>query len=90
MPAERVPDIPRRRIPEGGSRPRSGPAWSAGWELLSDGRGHHRTEVIAAMRAASPISYRTARELLTLAVAEDVLTVVERDRYGRPTLKRTT
>ena len=87
---DRVPDVPRRYIPEGDSRPQSGPAWSAGWALLSDGAGHHRTEVIAAMRKASPISYRTARELLTLAVKEGVLTVVERDRYGRPTLKRPT
>jgi hypothetical protein len=90
MPAERVPDVPRRYVPEGGSRPQSGPAWSAAWELLSDGENHHRTEVIATMRKASPISYRTARELLTLAVKEEVLTVVERDRYGRPTLKRST
>jgi hypothetical protein len=40
------------------------------------------------MREASPISYRTARDILQQAVKTGLLEVVDRDRYTRPILRR--
>jgi hypothetical protein len=88
MATDKPADVPRRRRGAGGSRPSTRPAWEAAWKLLDDGGAHPRAEVIATMRDANPISYLTAREVLNEAVREGTLTVVERDRYGRPTLKR--
>jgi hypothetical protein len=88
MATDRPASVPRRRRGSGTPRPSTGPAWEAAWNMLADGRAHHRTDVIETMREANPISYLTAREVLNEAVREGILTVVARDSYGRPTLKR--
>ena len=84
-----APGVPRRSpgLLRYGSRPESGPAWEAAWKRLAEGPCP-RHELIAVMRAANPISFRTARELLIHAVASNVIEVAARDRYGRPTLRR--
>jgi hypothetical protein len=87
MATDEVPDVPRRHVPEG-ARPNGRAAWIAAWTAMGDGREWPRAAVIATMRKASPISRRTARDLLIQAVEEKHLEVVSRDRYGRPTLKR--
>ncbi len=89
MTADQTPAVPRRRWPTSATdRPNAGPAWLAGWNLLAEDAERPRAEIIAAMRAANPISYRTARDILTQAVSSGLLEVVSRDRYGRPTLRR--
>jgi hypothetical protein len=88
MTVDRTPDVPRYWHPQQPARPAAGPAWAAGWALLSDLEPHPRPEVIAAMREASPISYRTARDILQQAVKTGLLEVVDRDRYTRPILRR--
>ncbi len=90
MTTDQTPDCPRYWHPQDHGRPKAGPAWAAGWALLADREPHPRAEVIATMRAANPISYRTARDILTQAVTDGLLEVVSRDRYGRPTLRRPT
>jgi hypothetical protein len=93
MTADQVPPVPTRyqsTHPRHADQVRasSGPAWRAGWRLLSDLEPHPRAEVIATMRAANPIAYRTARDILTQAVNAGLIEVVSRDRYTRPTLRR--
>jgi hypothetical protein len=94
MATDQAPPVPRRYPSDLPSvreaRPSARPAWCAAWDLLADLEPHPRTEVIAAMRVANPISYRTARDILTQAVNDGLLEVVSRDRYTRPTLKRPT
>lgn len=85
MTTDRAPAVPSRYRH---IRPQSGPAWQAAWTMLADGKAYPRAEIIAVMRAANPISHRTARDVLTNATNDGLLTVVSRDRYTRPTLKR--
>jgi len=86
MSTDEIPPVPQYNRPR--TRPSTGPAWRAGWLLLSDGDPRSRTDVIAAMREANPISYRTARQVLSQAVTDGLLEVVSRDHVGRPTLRR--
>jgi hypothetical protein len=89
MATNQAPAVPRRYA-LGPDRPNGRTAWIAAWIAMADGRERPRAEIIATMRKASPISFRTARDLLIQAVDEGHLQVVSRDRYGRPTLKRPT
>lgn len=84
-----VPGVPKRSygMLRYGTVPETGPAWRAAWEKLAEGP-MDRVELIGIMRAANPISFRTARELLIHAVANGVLEVHSRDHCGRPTLRR--
>lgn len=88
MTTDPIPDVPRRWTTETPARPSAGPAWEAAWRYLADLHPRPRAEVIAFMRAASPIAYRTARDILTKAVADGLLEVASRDRYTRPILRR--
>jgi len=85
---DEVPDVPQYWKVRTDGRARTGPAWEAAWEMLADGKAYPRAEIIAVMREANPISVRTAKELLIRAVDDGTLEVVARDRYTRPTLKR--
>jgi hypothetical protein len=84
---DEVPNVPRRHVPDD-TRPSSATAWAAAWRFLDRDEPVPRAEVIAVMRKASPISWRTAREVLTDAVSSGLLEVASRDRYNRPILKR--
>lgn len=86
MTADHAPDVPRRWVAR--ERPNAGVAWAGAWAFLADGRSAPRFAVINAMQKASPISFRTARDILIQAVQEGTLEVTARDRFGRPTLKR--
>jgi len=89
MSTDRVPDVPRRHAGES-QRPNAAKAWAMAWHAIGKAGEADRRDVIILMRRASPISYRTARDILTQAVSDGLLEVVSRDRYGRPTLKRCT
>jgi hypothetical protein len=65
-------------------------AWQAAWDLMADGKPHHRRELVDAMHAAHdhPISLRTAINLCLKAVEQKYFVVTERDSLSRPTLRR--
>lgn len=87
MIADGVPAVPRRWTNKENG-PNSADAWAAAWLAIGEAGAADRRDVIAVMRKASPISFRTARDLLMQAVKEGTLEVVSRDRYNRPTLRR--
>lgn len=87
MTTDPIPAVPRRTRPEN-LRPNTADAWAAAWLAIGEAGEIDRRDVIVAMRRTSPISWRTAKDVLIQAVADGLLEVVSKDRYGRPTLKR--
>lgn len=87
MSTDPIPAVPRRTRTASG-RPSTADAWAAAWHAIGEAGAADRRDVIAVMRKASPISWRTAKDVLVQAVSDGLLEVVSKDRYGRPTLRR--
>jgi hypothetical protein len=88
MTTEPIPAVPRRRQPGDSTRPSSEAAWVAAWHYLGLHGPTSRADLIVVMQDASPITDRTAREVLIAAVTENKLEVASRDHSGRPILRR--